>query len=77
MNNTTSSQTHLDIRDLHEQLVQPITYLNAAIELWEMGLHLPEDMERMKEEIHRLVEVVRDMQSQMRTQKLTLVTTAA
>ncbi len=70
-----SSNPHdyIDARNLHDQLVQPITYLNAAIELWEEGLQKPDDVGRMKEEIEKLVEVVRDLQAQLRQQKVSLV----
>jgi len=63
----------LDVRNLHDQLVQPVTYLNAAIELWEQGMNEPDDVNRMKQEIEKLVEVVREMQAQLRSENVSLV----
>jgi len=63
----------LDVRNLHDQLVQPVTYLNAAIELWEQGMNEPDDVSRMKQEIEKLVEVVREMQAQLRSQQVPLL----
>lgn len=76
MKTTITPVTHPELYQLHDQIVQPITYLNAAMELWEQGLHEPEDFERMKDEVQRLVEVVRDLQAKMRSQKVALVVAA-
>jgi hypothetical protein len=74
---TTTPNVYMNVRELHEQLVQPITYLNAAIELWEQGMQEPEDIERMREEVQKLVEVVRDMQAHLRSQKFALISAIA
>lgn len=68
-----SPSTHPEIYTIHDQIVQPVTFLNAAIELWEQGMSEPDDVYRMKIEIEKLVEVVRDLQAQMRNQKVSLV----
>lgn len=71
-----SPVTHPEIYRIHDQIVQPVTFLNAAIELWEQGMSEPDDVYRMKEEIEKLVEVVRDLQTQMRSQRVALIVAA-
>jgi len=71
-----TAYTYLDLYQMHDQLVHPVTYLNAALELWEYGMQEPGDIGRMRSEIERLVVIVRDLQTRLREQPTILAEVA-